>query len=290
MKNLFKDKKITIAILLFAIISIAVLFTLKYKNYKNEKFIVNEILEYSNNFNEEIDRGIKLNILNQLISNEEKYSENYSIDIYESTLNELREWFINDYNVAINKDTIKDINGVNDSDAINQSKINLNKIIETIKLEGALESNEIEKYSKTIEDLVKSYDERLYAIDEAQKKAEKERLAKEERIAREKAEQEALAAAQAQQYEDSYDDNSYQHETPSNSNPSTPSSNTPTNPAPTQSPPASKPSGGVDISRLEHTWNTDENGNKIPGSDRWVDRSNGNAYDVNGNYLGNAYW
>ena len=287
--KIFENKKIMMSILiLISIIVISIAFVMN-KNYQNKQ-LLNEIVSYSNKFENESDRNVKLSIFNGLISNEEKYSKNLK-ENYNKTLLDMKNWFKNDCNNTINENTIKNLENFSDKEAINNHKTNLENLKNTINNEKVLDEKDLSEFINSIDSLIKSYDDRLNAIIEDEKKAEKERLAKEEeRIAREKAEQEALAAAQAQQYEDSYDDNSYQHEAPSNSNPSTPSSNTPTNPAPTQSPPASKPSGGVDISRLEHTWNTDENGNKIPGSDRWVDRSNGNSYDVNGNYLGNAYW
>ncbi len=277
MKNFTKNKYILI---LSIIILVSVVLFIGYKAYEKKlvkqqiELSKTEIAEIYTNFKDEQDRPKKVEILRNILYKLEEYkNENKTYEEvlkeYNDKIDEMKNYFVTEYEKTIHDNTINNIEEIQDKEQINNAKNNLSNIIEAIKSEEniILTSEEIKKYEETTTQLIASYDSRIKSIEEAEKKAEEERLAKEEaeRISRE----ESLAAFRSQEQQTS-----------------TPSNGGSAYSQPTENP---KP-GRVDISRLEHNWHYNlDTGEKIPGTDVWIDRSNGNTYDENGNFLYNGY-
>lgn len=282
MKN---NKKIIITATIILSVAVIGISIFAYNYNKNNEKLINEIVEYEGRFNEGEKRDDKIAVLKELVSNEAKYSNNAVNYKYEDTLSNFKIWFYEDYSRAITENTLKDVGKEQDKEAINKAKTNLDNAINTIKSDNILSAEEIEEYNRKIFSLVKSYDERLNVIEADEKKAEEERLAKEEadRKAAEEAELAIESEAKRNQQE-SGSNYGVVNGTGSGSDSSSGDGNDSGGNVDGQS------GGRVDISRLEHIWKTDSDGNKIPGSDVWIDRSNGNYYDANGNFLFNGIW
>jgi len=293
MRKMFENKKIMVSILtLISIVVISIAFVMN-KNYQNRQ-LLNEIASYSTKFENESDRNVKLSIFNDLVSNEAKYSKNLK-ENYNETLLDMKNWFKDDYNNTINKNTINDLENSSDKEAINSHKTNLENLKNTMNNEKVLDEKDLNECINSIDSLIKSYDARLNAIIEAEKKAEEERLAKEqaerlakeeaERIAKEQAEAKAKKAQEKQhQSSNSVGSNSNSNHVDSGSSNNRNSSQKSGGNQSSKSSGKSSSSGG---NWNDHTWSIDPNtGEKIEGSDTYVD-SEGNVYDKNGNFLYN---
>ena len=307
MRKIFGNKKIMVSILtLISIVVISIAFVMN-KNYQNRQ-LLNEIASYSTKFENESDRNVKLSIFNDLVSNEAKYSKNLK-ENYNETLLDMKNWFKDDYNNTINKNTINDLENSSDKEAINNHKTNLENLKNTMNNEKVLDEKDLNECINSIDSLIKSYDARLNAIIEAEKKAEEERLAREEaerlakeeaeRIAKEQAEAEAKAAQKKQAEAKAKTAKKEQHQSSnsvgSNSNSNHVDSGSSNNRNSSQKSggnQSSKSSGKSSSSGknwndgyYHHSWLYDlDTGEKIEGSDQYVD-SEGNVYDANGNFL-----
>ena len=139
----------------------------------------------------------------------------------------------------------------------------MNDLLSLIKAEENIVStkSEVEKYGNDINSLIKSYDERLNEIDEAERKATEEETKKQQQ-------------------------NNYvggNGNSGSNSNSGGGNYNTSGNGN-------SSSNGGNKYDGWYHWWNTDlETGEKIPGSDYWQDPQTGNQYDKDGNQVGGIW-
>lgn len=308
MRKMFENKKIMVSILtLISIVVISIAFVMN-KNYQNRQ-LLNEIASYSTKFENESDRNVKLSIFNDLVSNEAKYSKNLK-ENYNETLLDMKNWFKDDYNNTINKNTINDLENSSDKEAINSHKTNLENLKNTMNNEKVLDEKDLNECINSIDSLIKSYDDRLNAIIEAEKKAEEERLAKEqaerlakeeaERIAKEQAEAKAKKAQEKQAEAKAKTAKKEQHQSSnsvgSNSNSNhvdSGSSNNRNSSQKSSGNQSSKSSGKSSSSGknwndgYQQSWDLDpDTGEKIEGTDTYID-SEGNIYDHNGNFLYN---
>lgn len=304
MKSFIKNKYI---IILAIVILLLVVLSLGYKVYESKmtkkqiELNKSEVYLIYENFNQEQDRTNKIETLISALDKYEEYKNESKVyeevlKEYDNKINEMRNYFITEYKTIIDENNINNISEIEDKDQINNSKNNLIDLMGKIKSEENIVLNDnitLKDYESKINNLIQSYDERLKFIEEAEKKAEEELKAMEEAKAVEEAkklEQEQVEQ-EYQNLSSSNDSNSYEYSayTPSigSSNIESESENIGQSYEPQNS---GQSNAKVDISLLEHTWNLDVDGNKIPGTDRWVDRATGDAYDENGNYIGNAYW
>ncbi|MBS6888110.1 MAG: hypothetical protein E6860_11320 [Clostridium sp.] len=217
-------------------------------------------------FEEKTEINEKFEILNNLISSFEEYKnedDTYSevTTEYEDKIKLMKEYFVSYYDETLNKNTLKEIENISDTDKINKSKENLNKLIELINTQKdvTLDEKSYLKYEETIKSTIKSYDDRL---DSLKQKAEEEAAAKK------KAEEEAKKQEQ------------------SNSNKNNSSSSNSSNAASKPNNKPSKPSGSNWKDSMSYMYSIDENGNK---KEIWYNPSTGEAYDTNRNYVGNVY-
>jgi len=294
MRKMFENKKIMVSILtLISIVVISIAFVMN-KNYQNRQ-LLNEIASYSTKFENESDRNVKLSIFNDLVSNEAKYSKNLK-ENYNETLLDMKNWFKDDYNNTINKNTINDLENSSDKEAINNHKTNLENLKNTMNNEKVLDEKDLNECINSIDSLIKSYDARLNAIIEAEKKAEEERLAKEqaerlakeeaERIAKEQAEAKAKKAQEKQhQSSNSVGSNSNSNHVDSGSSNNRNSSQKSDGNQSSKSSGKSSSSGKNWNDGYKHVYSFDlDTGEKIEGSDAYIDNK-GNVYDENGKFL-----
>lgn len=293
---MFENKKIMVSILTLISIAIISIAFVMYKNYQNRQ-LLNEIASYSTKFENESDRNIKLSIFNDLVSNEAKYSKNLK-ENYNETLLDMKNWFEDDYNNTINKNTINDLENSSDKEAINSHKTNLENLKNTMNNEKVLDEKDLNECINSIDSLIKSYDARLNAIIEAEKKAEEERLAREEaerlakeeveRIAKEQAEAKAKKAQEKQhQSSNSVGSNSNSNHVDSGSSNNRNSSQKSGGNQSSKSSGKSSSSGKNWNDGYQQSWDLDpDTGEKIEGTDTYID-SEGNIYDHNGNFLYN---
>lgn len=299
MKKFFSLKKYILTISMVIIVLISLIGSKYYIKEKKIKVLLNEIVEIEENFKKSESKDTRINIYKAFESSKSKYEKSI-LKEYNETLSLFNDWFKEDYIHSTDENTLKELEKVKIKNQINKSKEKLQAILDSIDSDGVLDENESKEIKKSINDLISSYNARVKSIEEAEKKAEAERLAREEdeRKAKEKAEQEAreraeeeaeIAATQQAQEEQSY----YNDYSQSNSDEDNLDIHT------------AKPSGGgtkfkefppyynpprntVDISTLEPGWFIDiETGEKIEGSDIGIDVNTGNVYDANGNYLYN---
>lgn len=257
---------IAITIILFIIATIAGVIT--YNNIQEEKTEtahIETINAHYAKFEKEETRTEKLNLLKTELKEFEEYKKSEEpnpeiIKSYEAKLKLMREYFTSDYEAQISKNTIKDIEKSEDKEAINNAKDSLEKLLKTIQSEKNTISSEIEikEYEKKINALTKSYDTRITDIEEAEEKAAAEKKAAEETKAKESQKKTSTTTATT----------TASNSATSNNNSSDPGQYTYPYP-----------------NWFEHYWNFDhETGEKIPGSDWWVDPRTKITYYEDGSY------
>ena len=175
----------------------------------------------------------------------------------------MKEYFVSYYDETLNKNTLKEIENISDTDKINKSKENLNKLIELINTQKdvILNDESYEKYSKTINETIKSYEDRINEL----KKAEEE-------AAKKKAEEEAKKQEQSNTNKNnsSSSNNSNTASKPNNKPGNSNSSNSGSISSGNGKP--SKPSGSNWKDSMQYHWTIDENGVK---TEYWVDLKTG---------------
>lgn len=152
---------------------------------KNTEAILSSINADYKKFVSEDSRARKLEILKTQLEEFNKVkksedSENEIIKEYQENIDSMKEYFISDYDSQISKNTIENIEKNDDKKLINDSKENLENLMKTIELENSIvmSGSEFDKYENQIKDLVKSYENRINEIEEAEKKVVKETTTK----------------------------------------------------------------------------------------------------------------
>lgn len=290
-KSNFSKNKTIISILIIIVLVFISIISYNYYQEKERQEMVDtyiaQIQKAEKEFLTTEKREEKINVLKLLLKDYEEYKET-SDNIekihkeYDITISNIQKQFKDEYEKIIKDNTLEDIENINDKDKINTLKNNLINLLEIIKSEIDIVSTEgeVKKYEENINVLINSYDNRTKSIEEAEKKAEEERLAKEqaekERLAKEQAEAKIKQEENKQNPNTNSSNQSNNNQNSNNSNSSSNSAN------------SNKLSNCINWNDIvKHTWSTDPNtGEKIEGTDTYVD-SKGNVYDVNGNFLYN---
>lgn len=291
MKKIFENKKKVILIAIVAILALGAFGAYQYNSYKEAQRVKQiEICESKltkdyEAFNKAETREDKLSKFKNIVKeckgykNSENYFEEVSND-YDSKIKIMKKYFVNGYQEEIDKNTLKEIENIQDKAKFEEAVKALNEISEMIKSETGiiLEKDEAKKYQENIDDLIKTYNKRVEEIKEAEKKAEEEKKKAEE--AEKKAEEERKAqetVTAANNNSSSSYSGSYSNSYSGNSSSSNSGGNTST--------PSQPWNYGY---RRTEGWDYDENGNKINIHVLWIS-PNGDIYDDNGNFIGHRW-
>lgn len=278
MKKHLRDKK-TIILIIISIMLLSVISIFGYRYYQQQEVqkkidvLTLQFENKENDFNEEDTREDKILLLKSILEEHTDYEkskdmieeidEKYSL-VISNMQNKLKE----EYDKILVDNTLKDIDKIDDKSQLENAKKSLNDLLSLIKAEENIVSikSEVEKYDKDINSLIKSYDERLNEIDEAERKAAEEETKK--------------------QQQNNYVGGSGNSGSNSNSGGSGNSSSNGGNSSSSNT----GSSSGWKKPWFELHWDVDLNtGEKIPGTDRWYDPQTGNVYDLNGNQIGGIW-
>ena len=299
MKKIFENKKKAISIAIVAILALGAFGAYQYNSYKEAQRVKQiEICESKltkdyEAFNKAETREDKLSKFKNIVKEckEYKNSENYFEEVsndYDSKIKIMKKYFVNGYQEEIDKNTLKEIENIQDKAKFEEAVKALNEISEMIKSETGivLKKDEAKKYQENIDDLIKTYNKRVEEIKEAEKKAEEEKKKAEEaekKAEEERKAQETVTAANndsSSSYSGSYS-NSYS----GNGSSSQPSNSSSSNSGGNTSTPSQPWNYGY---RRTEGWDYDENGNKINIHVLWIS-PNGDMYDDNGNFIGHRW-
>lgn len=292
MKKIFENKKKVILIAIIAILALGAFGTYQYNSYKEEQRVKqieickSKLTKYYEAFNKAETREDKLSKFKNIVKEckEYKNSKNCLKEVsndYDSKIKIMKKYFVNEYQTEITKNTLEEIENIQDKAKFEESVKALNEISEMIKSETGivLKKDEAKKYQEDIDALIKTYNKRVEEIKEAEKKAEEEKKkAEEERKAQETTavNNNSSSSSYSGSYSNSYFGNSSSSQ-PSNSSSSNSGGNTST--------PSQPWNYGY---RRTEGWDYDENGNKINIHVLWIS-PNGDIYDDNGNFLGHRW-
>lgn len=293
MKKIFENKKKVILIAIVAILALGAFGTYQYNSYKEEQRVKqieickSKLTKDYEAFNKAKTREDKLSKFKDIVKEckEYKNSENYFEEVnkdYDSKIKIMKNYFVNGYKTEIAKNTLEEIENIQDKTKFEEAVKALNEISKTIKSETeiVLEKDEAKKYKEDIDALIKTYNKRVEEIKEAEKKAEEEKKkAEEERKAQETTavNNNNSSSSYSGSYSNSYSGNNSSTSQPSNSSSSNSGGNT------------SSPSNPWNYGyRRTEGWDYDENGNKINIHVLWIS-PNGDIYDDNGNFLGHRW-
>lgn len=280
-----KRTKILLCLLVVIIlVSASVFGVITYQNWKTEMTITEYQTKIENvvkTFSDSEERAEKLEILRNLLNEASRYndSENPITEIkqkYKQEIQSMKLCFVEMYDTEIAQNTLSDVETITDKKALNNATMNLSALLEIIENEHELTLTGAEhtEYVNNINLLIEVYNNQVADIE----KAEEEERLKAEAEAEAKAEQEAKAKEQARKSNSTASSNG--NKTNNSSSNSTDSNGAGLKFNPNDD--SNLPSGWY------HSWDTDENGNKIEGTDTWHNE-NGDIYDKDGNYLGNIW-
>lgn len=287
-----ENKKKVILIAIIAILALGAFGTYQYNSYKEEQRVKqieickSKLTKYYEAFNKAETREDKLSKFKNIVKEckEYKNSKNCLKEVsndYDSKIKIMKKYFVNEYQTEITKNTLEEIENIQDKAKFEESVKALNEISEMIKSETGivLKKDEAKKYQEDIDALIKTYNKRVEEIKEAEKKAEEEKKkAEEERKAQETTavNNNSSSSSYSGSYSNSYFGNSSSSQ-PSNSSSSNSGGNTST--------PSQPWNYGY---RRTEGWDYDENGNKINIHVLWIS-PNGDIYDDNGNFIGHRW-
>lgn len=292
MKKIFENKKKVILIAIIAILALGAFGTYQYNSYKEEQRVKqieickSKLTKYYEAFNKAETREDKLSKFKNIVKEckEYKNSKNCLKEVsndYDSKIKIMKKYFVNEYQTEITKNTLEEIENIQDKAKFEESVKALNEISEMIKSETGivLKKDEAKKYQEDIDALIKTYNKRVEEIKEAEKKAEEEKKkAEEERKAQE------TTAVNNNSSSSSYS-GSYSNSYFGNSSSSQPSNSSSSNSGVNTSTPSQPWNYGY---RRTEGWDYDENGNKINIHVLWIS-PNGDIYDDNGNFIGHRW-
>lgn len=220
MKNIISENKKKFVIILIAILLIicAIVGVFMYHKYQRQKELdtyTARIMAYHDSFSNTDDRSEKIEILQNISKDFTTYSKtdtplNEIIQQYNDEIDAMKSYFTSEYEKTISDNTIENLEEITDKESINTAKANLSALSETITSEtdSVCTEEEVLTYTDSINALITSYENRITAIEEQEKKEAEEKAKKE---AEEKARQEEAArqaAQKAQQASSSGDYNS----------------------------------------------------------------------------------
>ena len=301
MKKIFENKKKVILIAIVAILALGAFGTYQYNSYKEEQRVKqieickSKLTKDYEAFNKAKTREDKLSKFKDIVKEckEYKNSENYFEEVnkdYDSKIKIMKNYFVNGYKTEIAKNTLEEIENIQDKTKFEEAVKALNEISKTIKSETeiVLEKDEAKKYKEDIDALIKTYNKRVEEIKEAEKKAEEEKKKAEEaekKAEEEKKAQETATSANNNNNSNSSYSGSYSNSYSGNGSSSQPSNSSSSNSGGNTSTPSQPWNYGY---RRAEVWDYDENGNKINIQVIWY-APNGDMYDDNGNFLGHRW-
>ena len=275
-----------------------------YVSYKNHlKAVRQEAIKKTNesideayqNFQKESERTGKLDILKTTVQDYKKYKksedkEDECIEAYKDKIASMKKYFTDDYNKSIKKisDEVGDkVEDFSDKDKLNSYVTTLTELKTTIKNDyeeyKVIDKEKFDEYSKTIDAMVKSYNDRIAAIKKAEEEAAKKK-AEEEAKAKAAATTTTEATLSQQQAESnnadssdgvtSYSDNSGNYDNGGSYDYSSGNSGS-----------YSGGSGNGGYQHWTYGWAGDGTGN---GSNYTRNDVTGDVYDENGNYVDNV--
>lgn len=201
-----RKKKIIIVIILVSVFLLGLASYYGYKEYQEKKEIkrqekliqnnLNHIEEIVSTFESEEDYDKKLEYLKNAINEQEKYSN--SKEVFKEVIDEwsvavagMKTYFNENYDTIISENTIPNISETKDKNIIQTAIDNLSNLRGLLDVEGSFtcEEDRLHNLYESIDDLNASYNQRweqIKADEEAAKKAEEERLAREKAEAEKK--------------------------------------------------------------------------------------------------------
>ena len=208
MKNITSKNKKKFAIILIAIFLIisAIVGVFIYQKYQRQKELdtyTTQITAYHDSFSNTDDRSEKIEILQNISKDFTTYSKTDTpldeiIQQYNDEIDTMKSYFTSEYEKTISDNTLDNLEEITDKESINTAKSNLSVLSETITSETDTVCTEEEAltYTDSINTLITSYENRITAIEEQEKKEAEEKAKKE---AEEKARQEEEARQAAQE-------------------------------------------------------------------------------------------
>lgn len=201
----FKSKmKFVIILIAILVIITAIAGVALYQKYQRQKELDTysaEITEYNDTFSNTEDHSEKIKILQNISEDFAAYSKadtplDEIIQKYNDGINTMKSYFTSEYEKMLSDNTLDNLEELTDKAAINAAKNNLSALSETITSETGIVCTEEEAltYTDSINTLITSYEERITAIEEQEKKEAEEEAARQ-------AAQEAQQAASSGNYD-----------------------------------------------------------------------------------------
>lgn len=305
-KELSKGKKISIIVVIIAIILGVVLFAKWEIDEKQKQKEISDQLtaveQWNGKINDEKDDTKKLEILKSLMNEygEYKKGDNHAEvnSKYEAIIKDVKSAFVKKYGKILDDNTLKNVDKIDDKSTLNKANKSLKELLKTVDGDEGkitLSESQIKDYGDKINGLINKYDKRIKAIEKKEKeqkeKEEAERKAKEEAEAKAAEEQKRQQQQNVASSGNSVNNGGNSYQQPSNSGSNSSSNSNSNSGGNSGGNPSNNGHGKVDINRLEHHWSVDlDTGEKVPGTDRWLDPATGYEYDANGNFLYDASW
>lgn len=269
MKKHLRDKK-TIILIIISIMLLSVISIFGYRYYQQQEVqkkidvLTLQLENKENDFNEEDTREDKILLLKSILEEHANYEKAKDMieeidEKYHSIISNMQNKLKEEYDKILLENTLKDVDEIDDKNKLENAKKSLNDVLLLIKSEENIVStkSEVEKYDKEINYLIKSYDERLNEINEAERKVAEEEIKKQ---------QQNNYVGGSVNSSSNYNSDGVNYNTGGSGNSSSNGKN------------------------YEHWWSYDLNtGEKIERSDAWKDPSTGNMYDKDGNQVGGIW-
>lgn len=191
MKNIISENKkkfatILIVILLIIIAVIGVFIHQKYQRQKELDTYTAQIVEYNDSFSNTDDRNKKIEILQNISEDFTAYNKTDTpldeiIRQYNDGIDTMKSYLISEYEKTISDNTLENLEEITDKESINTAKTNLSALSETITSETDTVCTEEEAlaYTDSINTLIISYENRITAIEEQEKREAEEKAKKE---------------------------------------------------------------------------------------------------------------
>ena len=207
MKNIISENKKKFAILLIAILLIisAIVGVFMYQKYQRQKELdtyTTQITTYHDSFSNTDDRSEKIEVLQNISKDFTSYNKtdtplNEIIQQYNDEIGTMKSYFTSEYAKTISDNTLENIEEITDKERINTAKANLSALSEIITSETDTVCTEEEAltYTDSINTLITSYENRITAIEEQEKREAEEKAKKEaEKEAKRQATQQASSS------------------------------------------------------------------------------------------------
>lgn len=213
MKNIISENKKKFAILLIAILLIisAIVGVFMYQKYQRQKELdsyTTQITTYHDSFSNTDDRNKKIELLQNISKDFTTYSKSDTpldeiIRQYNDEIDAMKAYFTSEYESTISANTLDNLEEITDKESINTAKSNLSALSETItsEIDTVCTEEEALTYTDSINALITSYENRITAIEEQEKKEAEEKARQEE--AERQAVQEAQQASSSGNYNSS---------------------------------------------------------------------------------------